>query len=77
MTKFRQLRSGEKVKIISGRSKGQEGVIDRVIKRYNQVVIKGINIKVKHIKPSQGKPGRIERREFPIHRSNVERYKES
>nr|YP_011007267.1 50S ribosomal protein L24 [Scytothamnus australis]WAM64696.1 50S ribosomal protein L24 [Scytothamnus australis] len=68
---------GEKVKIISGEEKGKVGLVKKIIKRQNKIIIEGINLKTKHIKPGQnGENGKIKRFEFPIHSSNVSSYEE-
>ena len=68
---------GEKVKVISGQNKGKIGVIKTVIRETSKVIIEGINIKIKHIKPSRpGETGQIKELEFPIHSSNVSKYEE-
>lgn len=68
---------GEKVKIISGKEKGKIGLVKKIIKQNNKLIIEGINIGIKHIKPSRpGQNGEIKRIEFPIHSSNVSLYKE-
>lgn len=68
---------GQKVKIISGREKGKVGLVKKILKQKNKVIIEGINIGVKHIKPTRsGQSGEIKRIEFPIHSSNVSIYEE-
>ena len=68
---------GEKVQIISGKEKGKTGLVKKIIKQNNKLIIEGINIGVKHIKPSRpGQNGEIKRIEFPIHISNVSLYEE-
>nr|YP_002327522.1 ribosomal protein L24 [Vaucheria litorea]ACF70939.1 ribosomal protein L24 [Vaucheria litorea] len=67
----------DKVKIISGQNKGQIGIIKIIFKKKSQVIIEGINIKSKHLKQNQSNEnGQIQRLEFPIHSSNVQKYKE-
>jgi large subunit ribosomal protein L24 len=68
---------GDKVKVISGQNKGKIGVIKTIIKEASKVIIEGINIKIKHIKPTRpGDTGQIKELEFPIHSSNVSKYEE-
>nr|YP_010851072.1 ribosomal protein L24 [Aphanocladia stichidiosa]WGH14051.1 ribosomal protein L24 [Aphanocladia stichidiosa] len=67
-----QIQKGDSVKIISGKYKGEYGKIFSIIKNKNQVLIKNINIKTKHIKPKQTEDkGYIKKIETPIHYSNV------
>nr|WRW10612.1 50S ribosomal protein L24 [Ascoseira mirabilis] len=73
------LKIGEKVKIIAGREKGKISFIIKVLKKQNKLIVEGVNIGVKHIKPSgsgSGKNGEIKRIEFPIHSSNVSAFEE-
>ncbi len=44
---------GDKVKVISGQNKGKIGIIKSLIRQTSKVVVEGINIKTKHIKPSR------------------------
>jgi large subunit ribosomal protein L24 len=68
---------GDQVKVIAGQEKGQIGVIKSLNAKTSKVIIGGINLKVKHLKPKRkGESGQIEKLEFPIHSSNVSKYKE-
>ena len=68
----RHVRKGDMVEIISGDSKGQTGKVMRVLPDGKRVVVEGLNLVYKHVRPSQRNPqgGRI-RVEQPIHISNV------
>jgi large subunit ribosomal protein L24 len=69
-----KLKTGDKVKIISGADKGKEGTIMKVLNKSNRVVLDGDGLsKVKkHLKPSQANPdGGIMEVEKPMHISNV------
>lgn len=66
------VRKGDRVKIIRGNFKGQEGTVLRVIPGDNRVVIEGINLRKRHMRPTQENPeGGIVTFEAPIHASNV------
>lgn len=71
----RHVRKGDTVVVTSGASKGQVGQIMRVITSDSGdhcVVVKGLNLRTKHIKPSRTSPnGGIITREEPLHISNV------
>lgn len=68
---------GDKVKVISGQSKGKIGVIKSLIRETSKVIVEGVNVKIKHIKPSgPGKTGQIKELEFPIHSSNVSKHED-
>ncbi len=63
---------GDKVVVIAGKDKGKEGKIIKTLKNDNKVVVEGINIVTKHVKPSaQNENGGIIKVEAPIHVSNV------
>lgn len=66
------VKKNDKVKVIAGKDKGKEGVVERVIPAANRVVVKGVNMVKKHQKPSNANPnGGIVDVEAPIHASNV------
>ena len=68
---------GDTVQIISGNHKGQIGQIIQAIPKKSQVIIKNLNLKIKHIRPSQEEEsGKIINFEAPIHSSNVMLYSE-
>lgn len=67
-----KIKKGDNVKIISGKFKGQTGIVNSIIKKTNSITIENINIKVKHTKPKQSEEkGEIRKIEGPIHYSNV------
>lgn len=68
----RHVKKGDQVQIIAGDQKGTVGRVMRVIPEKEQVLVEGVNLAQKHVRPSQRNPqgGRI-RVERPIHISNV------
>lgn len=65
-----KLRTGDKVTVIAGASKGKTGKILKVLD--DKVLVEGINIVKKHVKPKyNGGTGEIVKVESPIHKSNV------
>ena len=64
-------KTGDKVVVISGSSKGKQGKIVKILKDENRVVVEGVNIHKKHLKPNGQQEGSIVDREAPIHASNV------
>ena len=66
-----QFKTGDKVVVIAGKDKGKEGLIKKILKDSNKVVVEGINVAKKHIKPNGQSAGTIEDIELPIHASNV------
>ncbi len=68
----RHIRKGDMVIVTAGNDRGVTGEVLRVIPKTDRVVVQGINVRSKHLKPSQASPqGGIVRREMPIHISNV------
>ncbi|WP_239124913.1 50S ribosomal protein L24 [Leptolyngbya sp. CCY15150] len=69
------VKKGDTVQIISGAEKGKVGEVMTVLPKSSKVVVKGVNIKTKHIKPQQeGESGQITTFEAPVHSSNVMLY---
>lgn len=66
-----KLKQGDKVVVIAGKDKGKEGKIIKTLKADDKIIVEGINIAHKHIKPSGGNNGEIIEIERPIHVSNV------
>lgn len=51
-----KLHVGDKIKVIAGKDKGQEGVIERVYSKQNKVMIPGINMYKRHMRKSEEFP---------------------
>lgn len=67
-----KIKKTDKVVVISGKDKGKEGVVLEALPKKDKVVVEGVNIVKKHMKPTQANPeGGIEEFEAPIHVSNV------
>ena len=64
-------KKGDKVVVIAGKDKTKEGTIIEVLRDKDRVVVEGINMVKKHIKPNGQDAGSIEEREASIHVSNV------
>merc|ERR1719454_1870106 len=66
------LRTNDMVKVISGDAKGTIGKLLMVDKKKGKVIVEGVNIQTKHVKPmKEGESGSILKKEAPIHISNV------
>jgi large subunit ribosomal protein L24 len=67
-----KLRKGDTVRVITGKDKGREGVVERVLPTKDKVIVNGVNTASKHAKPRRAndKAGIIDR-DMPIHVSNV------
>lgn len=67
-----KLKVGDKVKVIAGKDKNKEGKIIKIFKNTNKVIVEGVNMVTKHIKPSaQSENGGITKIEAKIDASNV------
>lgn len=67
-----KIKKGDKVKIISGKDKGKTGPVLVVLNKRNKVLVEGINIVKRHVKPGAvSKEGGIISVEKPIDVSNV------
>ena len=66
------LKTGDKVRVITGKDKGKEGTIKKTLASENRVIVEGINKIKKHQKPNNANPnGGIIDAEAPIQASNV------
>ena len=73
-----KVKVGDNVKILAGKDKGKEGRIIKTLKKDNKVVVEGINIVKKHVKPNRmNEVGSIVEVEAPIHVSNVKKVEET
>ncbi len=68
----RHVKQGDMVMVTAGDDKGKTGKILRVIPKDDRLIVEGINVAYRHVRPSQKYPqgGRIQK-EMPIHISNV------
>ena len=71
MEKRLKIKSGDTVKIISGGSRGKEGTVISVDRSKDRVVVEGVNIVTKHVKPNANPQGGVVKIEAGIHISNV------
>jgi large subunit ribosomal protein L24 len=66
-----KIKKGDRVKVITGGSKGKVGDVLRVLPKEQRVVVSGVNMIKRHTKPSRTESGGIIEREAAIHVSNV------
>ena len=66
-----KIKKGDKVVVLAGKSRGQEGEVLQVLPKESRVVVSGVNVVAKHKKQSASERGGIVRTEAPIHVSNV------
>lgn len=68
----RHVRKGDQVIVTSGDHKGQTGEILEILTKSDKVLVKGVNVKSRHVRPTQINPkGGIVSKEMPMHISNV------
>ena len=67
-----KIRKGDKVIVRTGRDKGKQGTVLRVLEN-DRVLVENINVVKRHTKPNPGKnvTGGILQKEAPIHVSNI------
>ena len=67
-----KVKVGDKVQVIAGKNKGSVGNVIKTLKKENKVVVEGVNVIKKHVKPNRfNEVGSIQEMEAPIHVSNV------
>ena len=67
-----KVKKGDTVQVLSGNDKGKKGEVLEVMPKDSKVVVKGVNVRKKHIKPrKQGEEGGIIPVECSIHSSKV------
>jgi large subunit ribosomal protein L24 len=67
-----KIKKGDRVIVLSGKDKGKTGEVTRAMPKDGKVVVSGVNIAIRHTKPSQGDPqGGLVRSEAPMHVSKV------
>lgn len=66
-----KIKKGDQVVVLTGRDKGAKGEVIKVLPDVRRVVVQGVNLVTKHQKPTQVSPGGIQKKELPIHVSNV------
>ena len=67
-----KIKVGDNVRVITGSNKGKEGKVLKVLRNENRVLVDGVNVIKKHVKPNRAnETGGILEVEAPIHLSNV------
>ena len=69
------VKKGDKVMVNSGNDAGKTGEVLVALPKENKVIVKGVNIRKKHMKPrKQGEAGGIIEKEIAINASKVNVY---
>ncbi len=67
-----KIKKGDTVVVLAGKDKGKTGEVTAVLPKESKVVVAGVNVRVRHAKPSQADPqGGKKPFEAPLHISNV------
>ena len=67
-----KIKKGDQVVVTTGREKGKTGEVIEVRPSESRVIVQGVNMVTKHVRPSQANAGGIEKKEAPLHISNVD-----
>jgi large subunit ribosomal protein L24 len=69
-----KIKKNDNVIVIAGKDKGKTGKISKAFPKKDMVLIDGINVHKKHMRPQKGgQKGQVVDRAFPIHVSNVKK----
>ena len=67
-----KIKKGDRVVVLSGKDKGKHGEVTQALPKLGLVVVSGVNVATRHVKPSQADPqGGLKRAEAPLHVSKV------
>ena len=67
-----KIKKGDRVVVLTGKDKGRQGAVLKVLPKENRVLVEGLNMVQRHTRPTQGDPqGGIKNKEAPLHVSNV------
>ena len=67
-----KIKVGDTVTVIAGSDKGKTGKVTKTLKKQNRVIVEGVHVVHRHIKPNRvNETGGILEIEAPIHVSNV------
>lgn len=70
-----KIKTGDEVKVISGHYKGTVSTVTKVFPKENKIIVEGVNMVKKSLKPSQANPeGGVVEKEAKIDASNVMLY---
>lgn len=66
-----KIKKGDQVVVLTGKDKGTKGEVLKVLPAESRVLVQGVNVVTKHQKPTQLSAGGLQKRELPVHVSNV------
>ncbi len=65
------IKKGDTVVVLSGDSKGEQGVVQKIITAEYRAIVEGVNLVKRHVRPTAEQPGGINQKEASIHISNL------
>jgi large subunit ribosomal protein L24 len=67
-----KIKKGDRIRVLSGKDRGKEGNVTRVVPKTGKVIVDGVNVAKKHQKPTRSTmQGGIIDRDMPLDASNV------
>lgn len=66
-----KIKKGDKVVVRTGRDRGKNGEVLKMLPKESRVIVQGVNVVKRHQKPSMQSQGGVVEKEAPIHVSNV------
>ena len=66
-----KIKKGDRVVVLSGRDRGREGDVLKLLPDQNRAIVNGVNMARRHTKPTPQSTGGIEDKELSIHLSNL------
>ena len=66
-----RIKKGDTVLVNTGREKGKQGAVLKVLRKDSRVLVQGVNMVKRHTRPSQVSAGGVMEKEAPLHISNV------
>ncbi len=67
-----KIKKGDKVKILSGKDRGKKGRVLRVLPAENKIVVEGLNLSIKHVRPKrEGEKGQRIKQAMPLNISKA------
>ena len=67
-----KIKKGDRVIVLTGRDKGRQGDVLKVLPKEDRVLVQGLNLVQRHTRPTQADPnGGIKSKEAALHISNV------
>lgn len=65
------VKKGDRVIVTTGSQKGKTGEISEIIRDTHRVIVKGVNVVKRHMRPTPANPNGVLEKELSIHISNV------